>query len=213
MILPFRDAAGIAAALPEAKRRLLADGVIAYPTETVYGFGGRVTPLALERLRAVKGRDQAKSFVVLVAGRAMATDWGIEFPVAAVRLAEAWWPGALTLVLPARVGRFPDELRGPGGGIAIRQSPHPAARALVEGLGEPLTSTSANRPGAEPARGTGPIVQAFADAIAGGELLVLDGGLLPHSLPSTVVEFRNGEAALVREGAIAWHDVRRTLER
>lgn len=213
MIRLFRDAAEIAAAFPEVKQHLLADRVIAYPTETVYGLGGRVTPRALERLRAVKGRGAAKSFVVLVADRTMAAEWGIEFPSAASRLAEAWWPGALTLVLPARPGHFPDELRGPGGGIAIRQSPHPAARALVEGLGEPLTSTSANPPGAEPALGTGAIAQAFADAMAAGELLLLDGGVLPRSLPSTVVEFRNGEAALVREGAVAWHDVRRTLER
>jgi len=211
--LAFGTAEEIALALPRARQLLMTDGVIAYPTETVYGLGGRVTPVALARLRQVKGREAAKSFVVLVTGRRMAEEWGIEFPEQAARLAEAWWPGPLTLVLPAATGRLPDELRGPTGGIAIRRSPHPAARALVEALGEPLTSTSANPPGAPPAQEAGAISAAFASAVAAGELLVLDGGPLPSSLPSTVVDLTRGEAALVREGAIAWHDVRRTLER
>jgi L-threonylcarbamoyladenylate synthase len=211
--LAFGTAGEIALSLPRARQQLMADGVIAYPTETVYGLGGRVTPAALARLRQVKGREAAKSFVVLVTGRRMAEEWGIEFPERAARLAEAWWPGPLTLVLPAATGRLPDELRGPTGGIAIRQSPHPAARALVETLGEPLTSTSANPAGAAPAQEAGAISAAFAVALAAGELLVLDGGPLPSSLASTVVDLTRGEAVLVREGAIAWHDVRRTLER
>jgi L-threonylcarbamoyladenylate synthase len=210
--LAFGNAAEIAAALPRARRHLLGDGVIAYPTETVYGLGGRATPAALAQLRAVKGREVAKSFVILVAGRRMAEQWGIEFPERAVRLAQAWWPGPLTLVLPAARGRLPDELRGPTGGIATRHSPHPGAQALVETLGEPLTSTSANRPGAPPAQEAGAIAAAFAGAVAAGELLVLDGGPLPASPPSTVVDLTGDEAALVREGAIAWRDVRRTLE-
>ena len=212
MTLAFGNAAEIAAALPRVRQQLLADRVIAYPTETVYGLGGRVTPAALALLRRVKGREAGKSFVVLVTGPEMAREWGIGFPDAAAHLARVWWPGPLTLVLPAAPGRMPDELRGPTGGIAIRQSPHPGASALVEALGEPLTSTSANRSGEAPLNGAAAIAAAFADAAGAGELIVLDGGLLGAALPSTVVEFRNGEAALVREGAIARHDVRRTLE-
>ncbi|MFI5211193.1 MAG: L-threonylcarbamoyladenylate synthase [Gemmatimonadales bacterium] len=211
--LAFGSGAEIAAALPSAVQHLLTDRVIAYPTETVYGLGGRVTPAALASLRRVKGRAAGKAFVVLVAGRKMAEEWGIEFPGSAPRLADKWWPGPLTLVLPAPSGRFPQELRGPAGGVAIRQSPHAGARALVEALNEPLTSTSANRPGGVPAQDARAIGSTFAAAVAAADLLVLDGGTLPPSLPSTVVEFRGDEASLVREGAIAWHDVRRTLRK
>jgi L-threonylcarbamoyladenylate synthase len=211
--LAFGNAAEIATALPLALQHLRSDRVIAYPTETVYGLGGRVTPAALALLGRLKGRESGKAFVVLVEGRRMAVEWGIEFPGDAGRLAEAWWPGPLTLVLPAAPGRLPDELRGPTGGIAIRQSPHPGARALLESLGEPLTSTSANRSGEAPAQETSVIKASFAAAVTAGELVILDGGPLPPSQPSTVVEFRDGAAALVREGAIAWRDVRRTLKR
>lgn len=213
MSLAFGSGMEIAAALPRALQQLHADRAIAYPTETVYGLGGRVTPAAIACLSRVKGRDAGKAFVVLVAGRKMAEEWGIEFPGSAPRLADAWWPGPLTLVLPAAPGRFPDALLGPTGGVAIRQSPHAGARALVEALNEPLTSTSANRPGDAPALDARAIVSTFAPSIAAEELLVLDGGTLAPSRPSTVVEFSQGEASLVREGAIAWHEVRRTLRK
>jgi len=211
--LAFGSGKEIAAALPRALQQLQADRVIAYPTETVYGLGGRVTPAAVDVLSRVKGREAGKAFVVLVAGRRMAEEWGVEFPDAAARLVEAWWPGPLTLVLPALAGRWPEQLLGPAGGIAIRHSPHPGARALVEALNEPLTSTSANQPGGSPALEARDIVQTFAAAVAAEDLLVLDGGTLPASRPSTVVKFSQDEATLVREGAIAWHDVRRTLDR
>src|SRR5688572_31614632 len=107
----------------------------------------------------------------------MAEQWGLSFSASARALSDAFWPGPLTLVLRGGEGRLPDQLRGREGGIAVRHTSHQGIGRLVAALRTPLTSTSANRPGTPPAPGADRIADVFRDEIAGGQLVVLDGGV------------------------------------
>src|SRR5262245_46458844 len=118
----------------------------------------------------------------------MAEGYGLVFTTAANALAEAFWPGALTLVLKGAEGRLPDTLRGPEGGIAVRNTSHAGIARLIRALGFPITSTSANKPGTAPAPGAAAVVEWFGPAVQDGTLLVLDGGVLGNVPPSTLVD-------------------------
>ncbi|HEY6110825.1 MAG TPA: L-threonylcarbamoyladenylate synthase, partial [Gemmatimonadales bacterium] len=186
--VPFVTLADARAAFPRVRAHLRAGGLLAYPTETVYGLGSRPVDPDLRTLAALKGRAAGKPFLLLVASREMAEAQGLAMNESARALARAFWPGPLTLVLPGGSGRLPDLLRGPEGGIAVRWTSHAGVALLVGELGEPLTSTSANLPGAPPAPGADAILRDFAPAVADGSLLVLDGGVLGNQPPSTVVD-------------------------
>jgi L-threonylcarbamoyladenylate synthase len=147
----------------------------------------------------------------LISGRDMAEAHGLAFNASADAMARAFWPGPLTLVLPGGAGRLPDQLRGPEGGIAVRWTSHAAIARLVAALGEPLTSTSANIPGSQPAPGAAAIVRDFAAPTRSGQLLVLDGGVLGNRPPSTVVDCTQPAARLIREGAITPGALRRAV--
>jgi len=201
-VIAYRTPAEVAAALPAVVTHLARRGLIAYPTETVYGFGSVTAAPAVERLAALKGREPGKPFLVLVADRRMLADVGLRLTDAAERFAAAFWPGPLTLVLPGGEGRLPDTLRGPEGGVAVRWTSHPGAAQLIQTLGSPITSTSANRPGQPSLMEAPAIEQSFAPAVAEGTLLVLDAGPLPDSPPSTLIDCTGTAPRLVREGAI-----------
>src|SRR5256886_957901 len=143
----------------------------------------------------------------------MAEAQGLALNESASALARAFWPGPLTLVLPGGSGRLPDVLRGPEGGIAVRWTSHRGMARLVRALGEPVTSTSANLPGSPPAPGAEAIVRDFAPAVEAGTLLVLDGGVLGNSPPSTVVDCTRPAPRLIREGALTLGEVRRAAGR
>lgn len=213
MTLPFRTEADLAAALPRVAAHLAASRILAYPTETVYGLGSAPTTVALQALSVMKGRPRGKPFLLLVSGRTMAEAWGLVFPPAAEALSDAFWPGPLTLVLPGGEGKLPDQLRGPEGGIAVRHTSHALIARLVAGLGRPLTSTSANRPRQPPAPGPETIAAVFAEEVAAGELLILDGGALGNVPPSTVVDCTGPLPALIREGALPRDELRRAVGR
>jgi len=199
----------VTAVLPQAVAHLVGGGLLAYPTETVYGLGSRARGPEVRALARLKGRRADKPFLLLVADRAMAEAQGLAFNAAASALARAFWPGPLTLVLPGGSGRLPDALRGPEGGIAVRWTSHRAMARLVGALGEPLTSTSANLPGSPPAPGAEAIVRDFAPAVEAGTLLVLDGGVLGNSPSSTVVDCTQPAPRLIREGALTLGELRR----
>ncbi len=146
-MIPFRTAEQVTAALPTVVAHLARRGLIAYPTETVYGFGSVTALAAVEKLAALKGREPGKPFLVLVSNRRMLAAVGLRLTDAAERFAAAFWPGPLTLVLPGGEGTLPDALRGPEGGVAVRWTSHHGAAQLIQTLGSPITSTSANRPG------------------------------------------------------------------
>ena len=208
MILPFTGDA-VATTIPKVVAHLRSGGLIGYPTETVYGLGGDVSDASVQGVAALKGREPGKPFLLIIADVKMAEDLGLLFNASARALARACWPGPLTLVLPG--GKLPDQLRGPEGGIAVRWTSHRGIARLVAALGEPLTSTSANLPGSPPAPGAAAIVRDFADAVAGGTLLVLDGGVLGNQPPSTVVDCTAPAPRVVREGALTTADLRRAV--
>ena len=211
--LPFQSAADVAAAIPRVVAHLTAGGLLAYPTETVYGFGSRVLQADVAALAALKGRSAGKPFLLLISDRGMAEAHGLAFNASADALARAFWPGPLTLVLPGGSGQLPDLLRGPDGGIAVRWTSHQAIASLVGALGAPLTSTSANLPGQPPGPGADAIARDFAPAVESGALLVLDGGVLGNRPPSTVVDCTRPRAQIVREGTLSVSELRRAVGR
>jgi L-threonylcarbamoyladenylate synthase len=213
VILPFRTDADVEAAISPVRAQLEGGRLLAYPTETVYGLGSAPLDDALARLSALKGRPPRKPFLLLVSGRRMAESYGLVFTPSAEALAQAFWPGPLTLVLRGGEGRLPDALRGAEGGIAVRHTGHRGIRRLVEGLGQALTSTSANRPGGPPAPGPDRLVELFRDDVASGALLVLDGGVLGNVPPSTLVDCTTRVPLLIREGAIPRAELRRAAGR
>ncbi|MFL5403791.1 MAG: L-threonylcarbamoyladenylate synthase [Gemmatimonadales bacterium] len=213
MILQFQTDAEIASAIPHVGRHLRADKLLAYPTETVYGLGSAPTPAGVAALAGLKGRPRGKPFLLLISGRRMAEEWGLVFTPSATALSDAFWPGPLTLVLPGGEGRLPDELRGSEGGIAVRHTSHAGIARLVASLGEPLTSTSANRPGGPPAPGADRLVELFGPEERNGELLVLDGGVLGNVPPSTLVDCTDVMPRMIREGAIPRAELRRAAGR
>jgi L-threonylcarbamoyladenylate synthase len=213
MILPFLTDAEITAAIPQVGRHLRAGKLLAYPTETVYGLGSAPTAPAVAALARLKGRPQGKPFLLLISGRRMAEEWGLVFSPSATALSNAFWPGPLTLVLPGGEGRLPEELRGRGGGIAVRYTSHSGIARLVASLGEPLTSTSANRPGGPTAPGADRLVEVFGPEERNGELLILNGGVLGNVPPSTLVDCTGVMPQIVREGAIPRTELRRAVGR
>jgi L-threonylcarbamoyladenylate synthase len=213
VILPFQTEEEITAAIPPVSAHLAAGGLLGYPTETVYGLGSDPSVAALEKLARLKGRQPGKPFLLLVASRAMAEEWGLVFTPSARALSDAFWPGPLTLVVRGGEGRLPDELRGKEGGIAVRHTSHRGIARLVASSGRPLTSTSANRPGGPPAPGPDRLVELFQDEVRGGLLLVLDGGVLGNVPPSTLVDCTDPVPRLVRDGAIPRPELRRAAGR
>ena len=213
MTLPFRSEPEIEAAIPVVVAHLERGGLLAYPTETVYGLGSTPSVPGLGALSRLKGRAPGKPFLLLVSGRAMAEEWGLVMSPSARALSEAFWPGPLTLVLRGGEGRLPDELRGKEGGIAVRHTSHQGIARLVAAAGRPLTSTSANRPGEAAAPGPDRIREVFGPEIDRGELLVLDGGVLGNVPPSTLVDCTGPMPRLIREGAIPRAELRRAAGR
>lgn len=210
--VPFWSDEEIEAALSGAIAHLNDHGVLAYPTETVYGFGGAVDSESVRRLIALKGRPPNKPFLLIVASSDMISRLGLHLTTHASRLAARFWPGPLTLVLPGGENRVPDQLRGPEGGIAVRWTPHRGLGRLVRAYGEPITSTSANRPGVEAAMNAGQIVEQWSDAIGRGILHVLDGGQLSQSPPSTVVDCTGSRPRVIRPGAISAKMLRESVQ-
>ncbi len=198
--LDFRAPPLDAELLREVVEHLRSGGLVAYPTETVYGFGCALVPGALERLLALKGRDPDRPLLLLVPEGDGTGD--LRWTPEARELAATFWPGALTLVLADPEERFPPGVRSSAGGVAVRRTPHPVAAALVEALGAPLTSTSANRPGDTPALTAEEAEGAARSLGAGAETWVLDGGPLAPSPPSTVVDCTGPEIRVLRPGAV-----------
>ena len=185
------------ASVQRAVEALRCGGVVVYPTETLYGLGVDATDeQALGRLVDLKGREEGKPISVLVGDRAMLDTVAADVPAAAERLMRRFWPGPLTIAVPARPG-VSRRLTAGGGTIGVRCSSHPLAAALVAGLGRPLTTPSANPAGAPPPRTLAEARRYFGDAIDAW----VDGGVLPGGVGSTVVDASNA-IEIIREGAI-----------
>ena len=198
-VLDLRAGLGHGGELDPVVEHLRIGGLVAHPTETVYGFGGLATAAGVAALRRLKRRPEERSVLVLLPSPDAVPD--LAWTEDARELASVFWPGALTLVLADPSGNFPPGIRSSTGGVAVRVTSHPVTRMLVERLGEPLTSTSANAPEASAAAtGEDALVVARA-AGAGEELWVLDVGRLSPSAPSTVVDCTGVAPVVIRAGA------------
>jgi L-threonylcarbamoyladenylate synthase len=189
---------------------LSAGHLVVFPTETFYAIGADPSrPDALDRIVRLKGRDANKPIALIAADNASAFALAREIPDDARRLAEIFWPGPLTLVLPARAGINP-LLVGIGGGVGVRISPHPVASALARASHGLITATSANRSGEPPARTIMQARQALGAHIAA----YLDGGVLGSDAASTVVEVsKTGSLRILREGVIGQGAIADALKR
>jgi L-threonylcarbamoyladenylate synthase len=197
------DASSEATMIAIALAALREGEVVVFPTETFYGIAADAyAPAALERIFAIKGRDIAKTIALIAHDTAAAFTIAREVPEIARRLADTFWPGPLTLVLPAR-REIPDALIGPDGGVGVRVSSHPIARALACGLGRPITATSANRSGEAPAQ---TIEQARA-ALGGKVKVFVEGGTLTGGVPSTVVQCDRDGWRVLRAGAVGVNEI------
>ncbi len=186
--------------LREVGRHLRSGGLLAYPTETVYGLGGMVEDGPLRALAALKRRDAGKPFLLLLPDAQAAA--GLVWNRCARRLAERLWPGPLTLVLPDPGRSFPAQVRGGSGGVAVRMSPAPVARQILDEVGAPITSTSANPPGGSPARSGNEAWEAARALGAGERLWVVDAGKLPPAPASTIVNCTARDPVVLRAGEL-----------
>ncbi len=183
--------------LDEAAGLLKSGGLVAFPTETVYGLGGlALEPLAVRAIYAAKGRPSNNPLIVHVLGEDEARPLCARWPLEAQQLAARFWPGPLTLVLP-RSALVPDEVTAGGETVAVRAPSHPAARALLLRVGAPLAGPSANR-----SEHVSPTTAAHVLRDLNGRIdAVLDGGRCAVGIESTVLALLP-EPRLLRAGAI-----------
>jgi L-threonylcarbamoyladenylate synthase len=185
------------AQIAEAAAAICRGEIVAYPTETFYGLAvDALDPVALDRLFALKGRDGEKASALLVTDLAMFATLCTEVPARARELADAHWPGPLTLALPARAD-LPAAIVYEGF-VAARVSSHPLAEALVARVGRPITATSANPAGGDPARTAAEVRDHFGVE----SFHLLDGGQTHGGAPSTLVRLRGHSVEVLRKGAI-----------
>jgi L-threonylcarbamoyladenylate synthase len=200
---PSEAPENLAAAVEALKR----GDVIVFPTETLYGLGAdTLNDAAVEKVFRLKGRDPRSPIPVLVADQEMLHTLVAKVPMTAQKLMDRYWPGPLTLVLPGRKN-IPKPLCNPTGGVAVRISSQPIATLLVNGLGRPLTATSANPSGKEPARTLQVAKNYFADRVD----VFVDGGTLTSKNGSTVVEVMEDSIKIIREGEISGSELRQFL--
>ncbi|MCA9736762.1 MAG: 2-C-methyl-D-erythritol 4-phosphate cytidylyltransferase, partial [Gemmatimonadetes bacterium] len=176
-------------------------GLIAYPTGTVYGFGGAATPEGVAALARLKHREVArKPFLILLEGPDAAP--GLAWSEEARRLSRAFWPGPLTLIVGDPRRTFPAGVRGPEGGVAVRVDAHPVATEIVRRLGAPLTSSSANAPGQPPATDGRGALEALEALGADASVWVIDAGPVSGGASSTLVDMTGPTPRLIRAGAL-----------
>jgi L-threonylcarbamoyladenylate synthase len=192
---PDPDVVGRAVAL------LLRGALLVYPTDTLYALGGRALDAAVvERLRAVKRREQGKPLPLVAADPDQARELCRAWPALAQALAERFWPGPLTLVLPAAAG-LPAGVTAGGDSVAVRVPGLALTRVLCASAG-PLVSTSANPSGGPPAR----TCQEAAATLGAAAALALDAGP-GQDAPSTIVDVSAAAPRLLRAGAVPWDAV------
>jgi L-threonylcarbamoyladenylate synthase len=203
---PIADDPALTAALARAAAVIRSGGLVAYPTDTVYGLGcDPRNPDAVIRLFNAKGRDATRASPLIGASIGQLSS-AVEFTPTALRLANSFWPGPLSLVLPARseISRL---VLGGLDTAAVRVPADATARRLAEAAGFAITATSANISGQPPVARPSLI----SSSLAGQLDYILDGGTLAGGAVSTIVDVTSDEPRLVRAGAIAWDRVLESL--
>jgi L-threonylcarbamoyladenylate synthase len=190
----------------EAVRILSAGGLVAFPTDTVYGVGAHgLQPQVVEKIYAAKIRPRNKAIPLLLATPDDLSLVAESVPPAAYLLAERFWPGRLTLVL--RKQAIVSTAVSPGPTVAVRVPNHPVTLALITTLGVPLAATSANLSGNPSPVTAREVVRELAGRIE----LILDGGPCPGGIASTVLDLTSDPPKILRPGAIAERDIRDIL--
>jgi L-threonylcarbamoyladenylate synthase len=182
-------------------------GIVAYPTDTLYGLA--VDPrsdAAVDRVFAVKARDRSAAVALIAADVRQAQEAGT-FGASELLLARAFWPGPLTIVVPA-APTLSKRLSGELNTVGVRVPAHAVAQALAAAFGSCITATSANLSGTPPAMTADEVASAFDGRIDA----VLDAGPAPGGPPSTIVELAEGRPVLRRSGAVAWDRVLESLQ-
>lgn len=196
-----------AEAIAEAARVLREGGLVAFPTETVYGLGAHaLDPAAIERIYQAKGRPAYNPLIVHVASVGQARGLSSAWPEAADRLAERFWPGPLTLVVP-KAAAIPDAVSAGLPTVGIRVPAHPVAHALLEAAAIPVAAPSANR-----STHVSPTTAAHVARSLGGRVdLILDGGPTMVGIESTVLSLAGPVPTVLRPGSISLDELREVL--
>ena len=192
------------ASIERAAEILRAGGLVAFPTETVYGLGARADDEnAVKKIFEAKGRPPGNPLIVHVRGAAEAAEIAAEWPPEAERLAAAFWPGPLTLVVARRSGRVADAATAFGPTVALRVPAHPVARALLDACRLPIAAPSANRSTSISPTTADHVLKSLDGRIDA----VLDGGPAGYGIESTIVDITSLPANLLRQGAIEEADI------
>jgi L-threonylcarbamoyladenylate synthase len=196
-----------ASALREAADLLRAGELVAFPTETVYGLGADASsPFAVRRIFEAKGRPADHPVIVHLRDIDTARGWARSFPTGAERLARAFWPGPLTLILP-RAQHVDDAVTGGQDSVGLRVPGHRVAQSLLRAFDGAIAAPSANRFGhVSPTR-----AQHVADDLRDAVKLILDGGASDKGIESTIVAFTTDTPVLLRPGAIGVAELTRAL--
>jgi L-threonylcarbamoyladenylate synthase len=197
-VIQVDHSSGSFASLLPALETMKAGGVVAYPTETFYGLGvDAFNENAIEKIYAIKKRDFSQPLSVLIPRQDSLSKYAREVSGLARKLTDRFWPGPLTLVVSA-TPCLPALLCSQTNRIAVRVSSHPIAQALTEGLGSPITATSANISGAPSPTTPEEVRGQLGNTID----LIIDGGQTAGNKPSTIVDVTQSPPQLIREGAI-----------
>jgi L-threonylcarbamoyladenylate synthase len=189
------------AMLDPAVAVLRGGGVVAYPTDTLYGLAADPRSSdAVSRVFAIKGRAETSALTLIAADTEQASAVAF-FSASAAALARAMWPGPLTIVTTARSGLAREALAG-GATVGVRVPRHDIARALALRAGFCITAPSANRSGEPPTADPARVLVALP-----GVDLLIDGGAAPGGPPSTIVDASTDALRLIREGAVPWSRV------
>ncbi len=190
-----------------AVQTLRRGGLVAFPTETVYGLGADATcEIAVRRIFDVKGRPETHPLIVHLGDPAMLSDWAAEVPVAARRLADRFWPGPLTLVLP-RSKKVSTCVTGGQDTVALRVPSHPTALAMLREFGDGVAAPSANRFGRVSPTTADHVWSDLGDDVD----FVLDGGPCEVGVESTIVGFVDDQPVILRPGCVTREDIEKTL--
>lgn len=178
-------------------------GLVAFPTETVYGLGADAgNPAAVDRIFAVKGRPRTHPVIVHLAESTAIKEWATGIPTDAWTLADAFWPGPLTLILP-RADHVPDAVTGGAGTVGLRVPNQPLALELLEAFGGGIAAPSANRFGR-----VSPTSAAHVRADLGTDVeQILDGGPCVVGVESTIVDLSRGRPRVLRLGGLSVEDL------
>ena len=196
----------------EETRKLAAEiisngGLIAFRTDTFYGLGADpLNEVAVDRIKTVKGRDEGKPILLLIAELTDLDPLVLAIPALYRKVAEEFWPGPLTIVMPADP-QLPEGVTAGTGSVGLRLPDDARLRALVAECGGRLTATSANLSGSEPATSVEDVQRYFSSGVD----LIIDGGEVQVTKPSTVIDVNADPPRLIREGAISRAQLEKTL--